>query len=229
MQRLTIYGVAVRVGRRERRLRPSGRTAPDAPSPFYAAHPGGGAGFIWPPALIQSQHPGMHIIWSPWRMAYIEGQDEETGCLFCTRRSQEDGPENLIVHRGQRAFVILNRYPYTNGHMMIVPNRHHPTIEGLDPPTLEELMVLSQQAMAALRKAYNASAFNVGINIGDAAGAGVADHVHIHVVPRWKGDTNFMATAAQTRIIPEALRDTYARLRQAWPKGPGGEPPHPDS
>jgi ATP adenylyltransferase len=149
-------------------------------------------------------------------MAYIEGRDNEEGCLFCNRLAQDDGPENLILHRGSHAFVILNRYPYNNGHMMVVPFEHRPSIDDLDSTTLVELMSLSSDSISVLRKAYGAEAFNLGINIGEAAGAGVAEHVHIHVLPRWAGDTSFAATTAETRVIPEALQVTYARLHQAW-------------
>ena len=149
-------------------------------------------------------------------MAYIEERNSHPGCLFCTHRAEADGPDNLILHRGPRAFVILNRYPYTNGHLMVVPNEHRPSLEDLDPATLTELMELSTHSLRALRRAYGAEAFNLGANIGAAAGAGVVDHVHLHVVPRWSGDTNFMATVAEARVIPEDLSTTYRRLAEAW-------------
>jgi len=149
-------------------------------------------------------------------MDYIEKQGEKPGCLFCDRLAQPDGPGNLILHRGDQAFVILNRYPYTSGHMMVVPFTHRPSIEDLGPDSMRELMQLSATAVSILRKAYSAQAFNLGINIGEPAGAGVVDHVHLHVVPRWSGDTNFMVTTAETRVIPEALDDTYQRLRALW-------------
>lgn len=149
-------------------------------------------------------------------MEYLQNPPEEQGCLFCTRLGQPDGPENLIVHRGPSAFVILNKYPYTNGHMLIVPNLHHPSLEGLESPVLEELMRLVQRALAILRLEYRADAFNIGGNIGQAAGAGVAGHVHLHVLPRWSGDTNFMATTGETRVLPETLAQTYERLSRAW-------------
>ncbi len=167
----------------------------------------------------------MKYIWSPWRMAYIEGHSREEGCLFCRCIQEQDGPENLVLHRGQHAFVILNRYPYTNGHMMVVPFAHQPSLDALDDPTLSELMILTAEAIAVLRGAYGAEAFNVGINIGQAAGAGIAEHVHVHVLPRWEGDTNFMLTTAETRVIPEALDRTYGRLRAVWRErrpGPAG-------
>ncbi len=158
----------------------------------------------------------MKQLWSPWRMAYIEERKTESGCLFCNRRDEAPGPTSLILHRGDQGFVILNRYPYTNGHVMVVPNAHVPSLEDLDAATLTELMVLARRSLRALRMAYGAEAFNLGANIGAPAGAGVVDHVHLHVVPRWAGDTNFMATTAETRVIPEELEQTYARLAQAW-------------
>ncbi len=167
-------------------------------------------------SLLESLNLKMKRIWAPWRMAYIKGETEETGCLFCNRLAQRDGPQNLILYRGQRAFVILNRFPYTNGHMMIVPIAHKNSIEELDDQTLSELIQLTNQALAILRQAYDAENFNIGINIGEASGAGVTDHVHLHVVPRWPGDTSFMSTVAETRVLPEALEETFEKLQSAW-------------
>lgn len=158
----------------------------------------------------------MRHIWAPWRMAYIEGRESEEGCLFCDCLAQEDGSENLILHRGSHAFVILNRFPYNNGHMMVVPNEHQPSVDSLDADTLSELMELSSLSVTVLRKAYGAEDFNLGINIGPASGAGIAGHVHMHVLPRWVGDTSFTATTAETRVIPEALEVTYDRLHKEW-------------
>jgi ATP adenylyltransferase len=149
-------------------------------------------------------------------MPYIEGDRSGTACLFCEMLSRPDGLDNLILHRGQRAFVILNKFPYNNGHMMVVPNAHRASLEELEGPDQAELMALSGQAITVLRKAYAADSFNLGINIGQSAGAGIVDHVHVHVLPRWAGDTSFMATTAQSRVIPEALESTYQRLRPAW-------------
>lgn len=158
----------------------------------------------------------MKRIWSPWRMAYVEKTNQETGCLFCNRLGQADGPENLILYRGKYGFVILNRFPYTTGHMMVVPYRHQASLESLDPATLNELIALTARAIGVLRLAYGAQAFNVGANIGEAAGAGVADHFHFHVLPRWTGDTSFMTTTADTRVIPSSLEDIYQRLLVLW-------------
>jgi ATP adenylyltransferase len=149
-------------------------------------------------------------------MPYIEGDRSGSACLFCEMLSRPDGLDNLILHRGQRAFVILNKFPYNNGHMMVVPNAHRASLEELEGPDQAELMALSGQAITVLRKAYAADSFNLGINIGQSAGAGIVDHVHVHVLPRWAGDTSFMATTAQSRVIPEALESTYQRLRPDW-------------
>lgn len=159
----------------------------------------------------------MNYLWSPWRMQYIQNHTKSEGCVFCLAAQMEDSPENLIVHRGEHSFVILNRYPYTSGHLMVVPYAHVNTLEALPPEARAEMMELVTQAMSVLRKIYNPQAFNVGANIGEAAGAGIAAHVHMHIVPRWSGDTNFMSTLAETRVLPEALEETFARVRAAWP------------
>jgi len=158
----------------------------------------------------------MKHLWSPWRMTYIESTPADSGCIFCDRLEEEDGSENLILFRGKTAFVILNRYPYTNGHIMVVPYQHVRSLETLNKTTLTELMLLTNQTIRVLRHVYGAEAFNLGINIGEPAGAGVADHVHIHIVPRWLGDTNFMSTTAGTRVLPETLEQTYARINAGW-------------
>lgn len=145
-------------------------------------------------------------------MTYIESASQETDCIFCDRLAEKDGPENLILYRAEHAFLILNRYPYTNGHMMVVPYQHVGSLENLDDETLSQLMLLTTMALRVLRKVYSAQEFNVGINIGESAGAGVTDHVHVHVLPRWSGDTNFMATTAETRVIPESLEKSYSRI-----------------
>jgi ATP adenylyltransferase len=149
-------------------------------------------------------------------MPYIEGDRSGAPCLFCEMLARPDGPDNLILHRGSRAFVILNRFPYNNGHMMVVPNAHRASLEDLEAPDQAELMALSGQAITVLRRAYGADSFNLGINIGESAGAGIIDHVHMHVLPRWAGDTSFMATTAETRVIPESLDVTFQRLRPIW-------------
>lgn len=158
----------------------------------------------------------MKQLWSPWRMTYIEQRNSGPGCLFCELQHAARGADSLVLHHDERAFVVLNRYPYTNGHLMVVPQAHVPSLEDLESEVLTDMMLLTRRSLRALRQAYGADSFNVGANIGAPAGAGVADHVHLHVVPRWAGDTNFMATTAETRVIPEDLAQTYRRLDDAW-------------
>jgi len=158
----------------------------------------------------------MKHIWSPWRMTYIENHSKENGCVFCKAVALEDNADNLIITRGDLAFVILNRYPYTSGHVMVVPFKHKPNLEELDPPTRAEMIEWVSRATSVLRNIYNTTAFNIGVNIGEAAGAGVKEHVHLHIVPRWNGDTNFMSTLAETRVLPEALGDTWMRIKKGF-------------
>jgi ATP adenylyltransferase len=154
-------------------------------------------------------------------MTYLQGNAPKIdGCIFCNAAaSPETDPTTYILHRGQHAFIILNLYPYNNGHLMVVPFIHAESIEDLPPEALNEVMTLSQTALGVLRRAYHPHGFNIGINIGNAAGAGVPGHVHLHVVPRWSGDSNFMSTLANTRVIPEMIDETYERLRALWPDG----------
>jgi ATP adenylyltransferase len=162
----------------------------------------------------------MDYLWSPWRMKYIEQNQPNPQCIFCSAVAQTDGPENLIVARGKLAFVILNRFPYTSGHIMVVPYEHQSTLEDLNPEIRSEIIELSSQATGVLRLVYHPDGYNLGSNIGSAAGAGIADHVHFHIVPRWGGDTNFMSTVASARVLPESLEQTYWRLREAWESVP---------
>lgn len=160
----------------------------------------------------------MKHLWSPWRMEYIESHEDEGGCIFCMAAEKEDSIENLIVHRGKRAFIILNLYPYTSGHLMVSPFKHVPTLEDLDPKTRAEMMELVNESMIVLKIIYKPQAFNLGSNIGEAAGAGIPDHIHMHIVPRWTGDTNFMSSVGGTRVLPEALEETYKRVRNEFLK-----------
>jgi ATP adenylyltransferase len=154
-------------------------------------------------------------IWAPWRLKYVKdaSKDDEQGCIFCTKPGEEDDEGNLIVHRGDRCFVILNLFPYTNGHLMIAPFEHLGSITDLDAETTAEMMRLAQRAMGVLEERYSPHGYNVGFNQGRVAGAGFEHHIHMHVVPRWGGDTNFMPVLADTRVMPQTLDQTYEALR----------------
>ena len=151
-------------------------------------------------------------LWAPWRLAYIKGGKEE-GCIFCNRVGRATDESDYILHRGERSFVILNAFPYANGHLMIVPFDHASDIEALAEETLAEMNRLLKCSVAALKKAFGPQGFNIGWNIGKCAGAGVEEHVHEHVVPRWNGDTNFMPVLAGVSVIPQALADTWRALK----------------
>jgi ATP adenylyltransferase len=151
-------------------------------------------------------------LWSPWRLAYVSGSDEPKGCVFCDAQTGTDAAP-LMLYRGATCFVILNLFPYNNGHLMVVPNRHVATLADATPEELTELMRLTQAAEMAFTEAYRPQGINVGMNLGRPAGAGIADHMHIHVVPRWTGDTNFMSVVGGVRVLPEDLGQTAERLR----------------
>ena len=165
----------------------------------------------------------MNFIWSPWRMEYIQPNIQHENCILCELTQQPDNAENLIMYRGQRVFIMLNRYTYTSGHLMVVPFEHKPSLDDLDRETSIEIMELTQKSIRLLRSVYQPQGFNVGVNIGEAAGAGIVGHIHLHVVPRWLGDTNFMSTLATTRVLPESLVETYRRLKEAWQRDIGAE------
>jgi ATP adenylyltransferase len=158
----------------------------------------------------------MNQLWSPWRMNYIMNHDKGDDCVFCEALKKEDNQENLVFYRGREAFLILNRYPYTSGHVMAVPYAHMALLEELPASTRCEIIELAAQAVQVLRVLYKPDGFNLGINMGEAAGAGIANHIHMHVVPRWAGDTNFMSSLAQTRVLPESLSDSYRRICVEW-------------
>ena len=159
-------------------------------------------------------------IWAPWRLEYVKdaSKDNENECIFCA--GIEEGPEhdarNLVVHRGERCFVILNKFPYTNGHLMVAPYRHVAVLQGLDEETVGELMSLAQRGMNALEESYAPHGYNVGFNQGRVAGAGVEHHIHMHVVPRWGGDTNFMPVLGDTRVMNQSLEDSFETVRKAF-------------
>jgi ATP adenylyltransferase len=153
----------------------------------------------------------MERLWAPWRLAYVSSASgEPAGCIFCN--TSEPGRSDLIVARGRVSFVILNLYPYNNGHLMVVPNRHVPSLAALEADELAELMQLTRRSEIVLNEAYAPQGINVGINLGRPAGAGVADHLHVHLVPRWTGDTNFMTVVGNVRVVPEGLDATKAKL-----------------
>jgi ATP adenylyltransferase len=156
----------------------------------------------------------MRIIRAGWRMEYIE-KDEDGECIFCRRAGREGDEDNLVVRRGKHAFVMMNRYPYTTGHVMVAPYRHVGRIGDLSREEACEMMDLLGWSESILRKAVKPDGFNVGMNIGKCAGAGYPDHIHIHIVPRWEGDTNFMPVLSESKVLPETLADTYGKLMAA--------------
>ncbi len=158
----------------------------------------------------------MEHLWSPWRYQYVTTADRVVECIFCALPAQHRDSENFIVHRGRLNFVILNRYPYTSGHLMVVPYEHVPTLGEAAEATLLEMILLARQAEEKLRIHYQPDGLNVGMNIGKAAGAGVAGHIHMHVLPRWVADANFMTTVSETRVLPEDLPTSYAKLSGGW-------------
>lgn len=158
----------------------------------------------------------MENLWAPWRMTFIAPKTPQSQeCIFCTQPAEHRDEENHILYRGERCYMMLNRYPYNNGHLMIAPFQHEGTIENLSAETLAELMAQAQLALKALRFAMKPDGFNMGINEGKVAGAGFADHMHLHIVPRWNGDTNFMPVIAEIKVMPEHLDLVYQQLKEA--------------
>lgn len=166
-----------------------------------------------PPDPIDHIGPFRERLWTPWRMVYVGGGTREPGCVFCNRLSSDLDVNSLIVYRTERAGVILNLYPYNTGHVMIVPRAHVQDLAALDPVTLAEMADLGAALTTALRRILGCDGFNVGMNIGSAAGAGIADHLHQHIIPRWNGDANFMPIVGSTKVLPETLPATYAKIR----------------
>ncbi len=151
----------------------------------------------------------MDYLWSPWRYQYVQKQIPETGCVFCH-------PQNFVVYRAKLNFVVLNLYPYTTGHLMVVPYEHVGTLDAASPETLQEMILLAQQAQRHLAGIYKPTGFNLGMNLGESAGAGITGHIHLHVLPRWSGDTSFMTTVAETRVLSEELPVTHQKLTAAF-------------
>ena len=159
----------------------------------------------------------MDYIWTPWRYQYMReaASGNQPECIFCEAVARNSDAETLIVHRGKKAFIILNRFPYTSGHVMIVPYAHVAELNLCEPGTLDEMMQLARRVETALRTNYKPDGMNLGMNLGRAAGAGVVGHLHLHALPRWIGDSNFMTVTAETRVHPEDLKTTYERLSKA--------------
>ena len=155
----------------------------------------------------------MDYLWSPWRYQYIKSGEARDACVFCAIGSSSEDDRNLVVYRGAKNYVVLNRYPYTSGHAMVIPYEHLATLESAPAETLTEMMLLTQRLEGALRRQYRSQGVNVGMNIGEAAGAGVAGHIHMHALPRWMADSNFMTVVGETRVLPEDLETTLAKLR----------------
>ena len=158
----------------------------------------------------------MKQLWAPWRLEYVAAADEQEGCVFCLAEAGDD-EERLVVHRGERAFVLLNKFPYASGHLMVAPKRHVGELGELDEDEALELHRLPVAGVAALAETFGPQGYNLGWNLGRIAGAGIVDHVHMHVVPRWAGDTNFMPVLADVKVLPEALVETRRKLAAAWP------------
>ncbi len=162
----------------------------------------------------------MERLYAPWRMAYVDQPDAKrpgaTGCVFCDKAAENDDDANLIVHRGTHCFVLLNLFPYNNGHLMVAPYQHTAELNALDDAATLELLSLAKRAQAALGQAFHPEGYNLGMNLGRVAGAGIADHLHLHIVPRWNGDTNFMPVLADVKVLPDSLENSCRKIREAW-------------
>lgn len=159
----------------------------------------------------------MDYLWTPWRSTYMEAKKIESACIFCVAaQNPANDLKTLVVHRGEHCFIILNRYPYTSGHLMIVPYAHVSKLTAGSSVSTSEMMELARQAEQVLEALYHPEGLNMGMNFGAAAGAGITQHIHLHMLPRWSGDANFMTTVSNTRIIPEALSDTYEKVSRAF-------------
>lgn len=163
----------------------------------------------------------MERLWAPWRLELIESEKPE-GCIFCRFFAERDDEKNLVLGRSASSYVVLNKYPYNNGHLMVIPAAHHAALEELDDHAYDDLQRLLRISIRVVREVYTPDAMNVGMNLGRAAGAGIADHLHWHVVPRWNGDTNFMPVLAETRVLPEHLQAAWKKLRPAFDRALAG-------
>ncbi|MFL6447189.1 MAG: HIT family protein [Bryobacteraceae bacterium] len=158
----------------------------------------------------------MNYLWTPWRSTYMKQTRVSRGCIFCDAAAGSEDQKSLVVYRGQHCFVILNRYPYTSGHLMVAPYAHVSRLSQVDEGTAEEMMRLTRFSESALGEVYSPDGINLGMNMGEAAGAGIEQHIHMHILPRWKGDANFMTSVGQTRIIPEMLTETWDKLHRVF-------------
>lgn len=161
----------------------------------------------------------MEHLWSPWRMKYIRRKRKPGGCVFCDAVTINDDDTSQVIVRGQFAYVILNKYPYTSGHILVVPYAHVDSFEKINPDAYAEIMLLIRNSIETINAVYQPDGYNLGANLGKVAGAGIADHIHFHIVPRWDGDTNYMTAVGGTRVLPEELDETHKKLKAAWPKG----------
>lgn len=154
-----------------------------------------------------------HRIWAPWRLRYVSNARKQDDCVFCLKPAEGNDREALVVHRGERCYVILNLYPYTSGHLMVAPFEHVGRLQDIEPEVTAEMMDLAQQAIRRMEDVYRPEGFNLGVNQGRVAGAGVEGHIHLHVVPRWAGDNNYMPVIADTRVMPQSLEESYDALQ----------------
>jgi ATP adenylyltransferase len=162
----------------------------------------------------------MDWLWSPWRYRYVSQAAAPSGCVFCEKSRAGSDERNLILYRGRHNFILLNLFPYTSGHLMVAPYLHVASLEAAPAETLTELILLARRAETCLRAVYRPQGLNLGMNLGECAGAGIAGHIHLHVLPRWTGDANFMTTVGETRVMPEDLPETYRRLAAAFKEEP---------
>ena len=158
----------------------------------------------------------MDRLWNPWRYQYITRENRPDGCIFCDLPKEQNDEATLIIHRGRFNYIILNRFPYTTGHLMVVPFQHTDSLQGIDEEAAQEMFTLVRTADQKLREVYHPKGMNLGMNLGEAAGAGIAEHIHMHVLPRWIGDANFLTVIGETRILPEELSETYRKLKAAF-------------
>lgn len=164
----------------------------------------------------------MEILWAPWRMEYVSSDTRKGECIFCPSDARDHDEERLILFQGNRSIVLMNRYPYINGHLLVAPVRHTSSLDGLLPEEKLDLITAVERSIGVLKEVMNPGGFNVGLNLGRAAGAGVEEHIHFHIVPRWNGDTNYMTVCGEVRVIPEHIQATYRKLLPFFKKFPKG-------